>query len=418
MRQGDRTVPFSDLVIRVFPPLAAMRRKYRALGSDIVDLRGKVSDIESRISAAETTIRQSRSFDIVQADIQLACAKYLRWLLDEVTVTDSELIISGWALPYAQPLEAFQFLLNGRPFTEVDWPLPSPDVSRVLTYIPSAERCRFVCHQPLISLDDIFIDGYAQFDLVSAQGDHSRSYRHAWYYPDPRGALPMPEGHQISRVIGSPDRESYLRGGATIAQRYKAYLYDRFGRSFRDFSQIFDWGCGSGRVTRHLVRTRGPVVVGGDIDADNISWCSRNLAPGEFHQLPLRPPTSFADGQFDLVIGTSVFTHLLEDVQFAWLHELQRITCTGAIVLASIQGATMLALYQGPTELYLAMEHLGFYVYGQDHSLDGVIEEADYYQSVIQSRDYIYSKWSRYFEVIDIIDAMAGNQDLVVLRRR
>ena len=53
---------------------------------------------------------------------------------------------------------------------------------------------------------------------------------------------------------------------------------------------------------------------------------------------------------------------------------------------------------------------------GQNPDLGGLIEEADYYQNVIQSRDYIYAKWSRYFEVIDIIDALA-EKDLVVLRQ-
>jgi hypothetical protein len=38
---------------------------------------------------------------------------------------------------------------------------------------------------------------------------------------------------------------------------------------------------------------------------------------------------------------------------------------------------------------------------------------------VFHSRRYIYEHWRRYFEIVDVIDAaVAGYQDLVVMRRR
>ena len=45
------------------------------------------------ISSTNLEARQPE-FDIVQADVQLTCAKYLRWLLDEMGIMDAELIIS------------------------------------------------------------------------------------------------------------------------------------------------------------------------------------------------------------------------------------------------------------------------------------------------------------------------------------
>jgi SAM-dependent methyltransferase len=357
-------------------------------------------------------------FDIVQADLQLTCAKYLRWLLDEVTITDSELIISGWALPYGCNPKEFRFLLNGRPFASTEWPLPSPHLSEHFCYIPGHTNARYVCRQGFAELDEVFIDGFACFSFMAPLGEHARLYRHSWYFPDPRCVSPIPEDYRITRVIGKPDRNSYLFGGATTTMRYEAYLKERFHRSYQDFKQILDWGCGCGRVTRYLVNIPGPVIMGADIDSDNITWCRGNLRGGAFQVLPLRPPTPFAEDQFDLVIGTSVFTHLAEDVQFAWLEELQRITTNGAVLLISVHGLSQLALYRAPTEYLSRIEQQGFYEGGYNPQLDDTITEVGYYRNVYHSRNYIYSEWGRFFEVVDIVDALASNQDLVVLRRR
>jgi SAM-dependent methyltransferase len=357
-------------------------------------------------------------FDIVQADIQLTCAKCLRWLLDEVRITDSELIISGWALAYGRDPKEFRFLLNGRPFASAEWPLPSPYLLEHFCYIPGAANARFICSQAFGSLDEVFVNGFACFSFTTPQGQHRRSYRHSWYYPDPRRSSLLPEDERIARIIGQPDRNSYLFGGATTALRYEAYLKERFGRSYGDFQRILDWGCGCGRLTRHLVGTPGPAIVGADIDADNIAWCRNNLTGGAFQVLPLRPPTLFAEEQFDLVIGTSVFTHLAKDVQLAWLGELRRITSRGAVLLMSVHGLSQLALYRAPTEYFVTIERQGLYEAEDNPQLDGMIGEANYYKNVYHSRDYIYSEWGRFFEVIDIVDALASNQDLVVLCRR
>jgi SAM-dependent methyltransferase len=357
--------------------------------------------------------------DIVQTDIQLTCAKYLRWLVDEVTLTETELTISGWAIAYGHDARSLRFLVNGNSFATVEWPLPSAYLLETFSGIPQAANAGFVCRQPFNRFDDVFVDGFARFDLVTTLVEHSRSYRHAWYYPDPRGAAPLPEDRRITRVIGTPHRSSYLLGGATTVKRYEAYLRERFSRSYSDFSRILDWGCGSARVTRCLVRFPGPTIFGGDIDADNIGWCRQHIPSGEFHVLPLRPPTKFTNAQFDLVIGTSVFTHLAEDVQFAWLEELQRITVSGAILLLSISGLSQMALLGVSPKQYLDIEREGFYLYSaRNAQLEGLIGEDDYYKDVAHSRDYIFAQWGLFFDVVDIIDSLAANQDLVVLRRR
>jgi hypothetical protein len=54
----------------------------------------------------------------------------------------------------------------------------------------------------------------------------------------------------------------------------------------------------------------------------------------------------------------------------------------------------------------------------RDAALDGVINDPEYYRAAIHSRRYIVDRWSKYFEVIAIVDAIAALQDFVVMRRR
>jgi SAM-dependent methyltransferase len=352
----------------------------------------------------------------INAHIQISCARNIRWLIGRVTVEAGALAIDGWALPFGIPADRYCFFLNGAPFRQVHWPLPSPDLADVFSLLRSAERARFECTQPFDNLDQIFKDGFARLDWCAGE-PNQRSYRHAWYFPDPRRLAPLPEAHRIMRVIGAADMDSYLYGGASLRKRFEEYLLERFDKPLSTFSNILDWGCGSGRLTRHLTGLGNTQVTGCDIDADNIEWCRGNLKGSRFVVVPLLPPTAFEDAQFDLVIGCSVFTHLEESVQFAWLKELQRITAPGGLVLVSITGLSQMALYRAGPEYFAKIETEGFVNFAPNAQLDGVVQ-GGYYRDVVQSRDYVFLQWGKYFEIVDIVDALAANQDLVVMRRR
>jgi hypothetical protein len=133
--------------------------------------------------------------------------------------------------------------------------------------------------------------------------------------------------------------------------------------------------------------------------------------------VPLQPPTQFADGSFDLVTGLSMLTHLRENDQWAWLAELRRITRPGALVFLSIQGPTQFAYNSFPPRLYGQLQETGFLDLRRDPTLDGRIEDPEYYRAAVHARHYIVDNWSRYFDVVAIVDAIAALQDFVVLRR-
>ena len=54
----------------------------------------------------------------------------------------------------------------------------------------------------------------------------------------------------------------------------------------------------------------------------------------------------------------------------------------------------------------------------RDPVLDGYIGEADYYRQTSQTAEHVAATWTGPFELLEIVPAAFGNQDLAVLRRR
>jgi SAM-dependent methyltransferase len=58
---------------------------------------------------------------------------------------------------------------------------------------------------------------------------------------------------------------------------------------------LLEWGCGSGRLTTHLINVLPNAQVSGtDIDAEAVSWAANNLK-GSFRPCQTEPPLPFED---------------------------------------------------------------------------------------------------------------------------
>lgn len=163
---------------------------------------------------------------------------------------------------------------------------------------------------------------------------------------------------------------------------------------------------------------RAGTVFGTDIDSDNVSWCAANLPSATVKVAPLLPPSRFDPGQFDLIIGNSVFTHLAEKAQLAWLGELDRILARGGLAMVSVQTITDLSRETFHPAAYERLLSKGFISEKIDNALAGVIRDDEYYRSAFHTHDYIRSTWSKYFVIDDIIPQFSNNmQDLVIMRK-
>jgi len=155
----------------------------------------------------------------------------------------------------------------------------------------------------------------------------------SWRKPPPLApdGLPLPDRLLMVRVVGHADWTQFYETGQAHAQVF-ADLAASVGRPLSDARAVLDWGCGCGRVTRHLPRHTTALIFGRDPDAMTLGWSARNL-PGDFGVCGLHPPLDLADGAIDAAISLSVFTHLGEQTQVQWLAELARVIRPGGLLL-------------------------------------------------------------------------------------
>jgi SAM-dependent methyltransferase len=103
---------------------------------------------------------------------------------------------------------------------------------------------------------------------------------------------------------------------------------------------MLDWGCGPGRITRHLpnLLPTSSAVFGTDYNKEYIEWCKKNIPGINWNHNNLHPPLHYELNSFDAIIGLSVFTHLAEESHAKWMEELYRITRKGGIIYLTTQG--------------------------------------------------------------------------------
>jgi SAM-dependent methyltransferase len=138
------------------------------------------------------------------------------------------------------------------------------------------------------------------------------------------GGLPVPPRRLTWLVAGHYDVVKSLRNGRRTSENLREALA-RAGLRLEDFGEILDFGCGSGRVLRNWKSLKTTRVYGTDYNEDSIRWCQRHLRFAEFVRNDLHPPLRWPDETFAFVYACSVFTHLEESLQHAWMRELRRI---------------------------------------------------------------------------------------------
>jgi SAM-dependent methyltransferase len=152
----------------------------------------------------------------------------------------------------------------------------------------------------------------------------------------PADGLPVPPAVLRLRVAGTGDFDWFLEGGARAAAAIRAAL-SRHGTALERLDGILDFGCGCGRVVRRWNDVSG--VHGCDLNAEAIAWCRANLPFARFDTNELKPPLRYADESFDFVCALSVFTHLTEVQQRAWVGELQRVLRPNGLLLITTHGS-------------------------------------------------------------------------------
>lgn len=104
--------------------------------------------------------------------------------------------------------------------------------------------------------------------------------------------------------------------------------------------KILDWGCGPGRVIRHLpaVAGNGCEYYGTDYNQKSVEWCRENLPGITFSLNSLQASLPYPTDFFNAIYGISIFTHLSEPLHYEWFRELYRVLSPGGVLFLTTQG--------------------------------------------------------------------------------
>jgi SAM-dependent methyltransferase len=229
--------------------------------------------------------------------------------------------------------------------------------------------------------------------------------------PDLENGLPLPPA-RLRTQVGPlhADARFFLESGRQQAELIERVLRDN-GVELEELDALLDFGCGCGRVLRHWSRLTETRVCGCDVDPRMIAWCRENLPLAEVTVNATSPPLSYDDATFDLVYAFSVFTHLTEDAQHAWMAELRRVLRPGGYLLFSTLGAhyaSLDRLSQPELEAFGRGELVLLYESGSGTSLCSAYHPSEYV------RDHLASG----FELVAYLPtADEGRHDLHLLRK-
>lgn len=147
----------------------------------------------------------------------------------------------------------------------------------------------------------------------------------------------LPPNRLIFDVIACRWAAVYYDSGRLLSDDMASILA-RNQRPLSSFESILDFGCGCGRIIRHLPGRTDARLHGTDYNADLVDWCQKNLPFAQFEVNQLEPQLPFDDASFDYIYARSVLTHLPHDLQLRWMTELHRVLRTEGVLYFTMHG--------------------------------------------------------------------------------
>ncbi|AOW20309.1 class I SAM-dependent methyltransferase [Urechidicola croceus] len=206
--------------------------------------------------------------------------------------------------------------------------------------------------------------------------------------------------------------DKYYNGGKETAIWLKKYLKKH---TQLEGKKILDWGCGPGRIIRHL-----PNLVGNnceffatDYNEKTINWCSQNIPEVKFNKNSLSAKLPYPDDYFDVIYGISIFTHLSEKLHYDWYRELWRILKPNGILFLTTQGDNY--------KPKLTNKELGSYETGK-LVVRGMVKEGHRTYSAFHPKVFMNMLFKNdtvleHVETISDVDNWQPNQDVWIVKK-
>jgi len=336
------------------------------------------------------------------------------WNVDSVLISERT-NISGWCLPHGGRVDNTQIVVNGRSFDPTR-SSPKGLFAELYPWHPNSALASFTLEIPHETLDIRKLAEISMACWPKSGPPEARGYSLDLLVEDLKFKLPPAD---VGTRIGVTDLIPYVMFGRSIFRGFDKAIVKNFGKSFAEFSTIVDWGCGSGRVARHVAASleKHSKLIGFDIDAAAVKWANINVGP-YFKMCKAKPPLDQPTASVDLVYAYSVFTHLPADVLMIWVKEMARILKPGGVGLFTIlSDRAMIALQCGLPRTALEVWN-GCGIFDSMKNTDlNAIQSDDYYRNVWVKRHYIERVFKGLFEIVDFIGSFHFYQDLVVVRR-
>lgn len=233
------------------------------------------------------------------------------------------------------------------------------------------------------------------------------------------------------------------QGDSTLREGFDAYRifknrYETCVGSIGSCPAVLDFGCGWGRIIRFFLKDVEPgKLFGIDHSAEIIRTCQETNRWCKFAVIEPYPPTSFPDESFGLVYLYSVFSHLPEEMHWAWLKEFHRLLRPGGMLIATTFRRDCVQLFkklredpelnakpqwvrEPATAFVEADAALSAYDSGQFcYSSRGAEGRWSFWGEACIPRAYVEKRWKEIFEVCEYIDdAKTCAQNVIVVRKR
>ena len=222
--------------------------------------------------------------------------------------------------------------------------------------------------------------------------------------------LPVPPARLRVRVAGTASPRWFIKSGRLTAETIRA-AFARSDVELHLCGRLLDFGCGCGRVIRHWNGVDSVELHGSERDGQAVRWCEENLPIATFAKNAPEPPLRYPDEWFGAIYAVSVFTHLAEPDQHAWLAELRRTLVPGGVLVLTTHGDRYLAR--------LAREERNAYEAGK-LVVRWPQATGSNLCTVFHPQEYVRDEFAVGFDLLEFSPAGAEGtpyQDLVVLRR-
>lgn len=341
------------------------------------------------------------------------------WNLNLVYIKNGEVIINGWALPYNGIAGGTGIAVNGHLLGNTVFG-ESKEVAKKYPWWPNAIKSTFSIsvsadELPLFEEEELLFEA-----LPIAEKSTYHSIKLALYF-QPGNMLEEFPNDVIQNRIGSPNSFHYSMMGLTLARQFVRVFEKYSERLWSQNELIVDWGCGSGRVARHIIKGLNPnqQFMGFDIDKSAIDWANANIADF-FKQSRMDPPLGIEAGAVDVLLAYSVLTHLsLNDLR-KWVKEAARVLKKDGYFIFTILSDTAFVDLMPYAKTSIISEYCnkGIYDTQENDQLESMGVSGDYYRNVWLHKDFIKSEMQEFFEIVAVERNFHYYQDVVVCRRK